>query len=362
VVKVFGNGAVDRAIVILLLTLVSGCASIGHKTINTDQYNYNLAINKGLNEQMLLNLVQMRYGDSPMFLRISNVVNSYSIEEQVSAVGSFSFGGDDNELSVTPFLKYTDRPTITYVPLTGTEFAESILTPISDSVILSFINMGWSAEWVLRLCLRSINGITNRVVNTDGSLQFDSRFVELAKLFRRLQLASALDTWSRQVEDNTSKFLSFSNSENEPSVEADIARVRELLGLDPEIEAYSIGLTRDEEHHSEIKVYGRSLHEILTTIASEINFPAGDVEKKVVPATPNFSEFGEDEPGPFINVHASPEKPSGAFIAIRYRSAWFWIDDSDYTSKKRFSILMGLFTVTESGTGDFAPILTIPAG
>jgi hypothetical protein len=108
-----------------MMAFGTGCGSIGHKTINTDQYNYNITINKGLNEQMLLNLVQMRYGDSPMFLRISNVVNSYSIEEQVAASGAFSLTGGDDTLSITPFLKYTDRPTITYIPLTGTEYAKN---------------------------------------------------------------------------------------------------------------------------------------------------------------------------------------------------------------------------------------------
>ena len=129
------NKMVNIALLGTMLLLITGCASIGHKTIHTDQYNYNLAINKSLNEQMLLNLVQMRYGDSPMFLRIASVVNSYSVEEQLSALGYFDFGPDPNYSTISPFIKYTDRPTITYMPLTGEKFAKSLLVPIPEEQV-----------------------------------------------------------------------------------------------------------------------------------------------------------------------------------------------------------------------------------
>lgn len=345
------------------MVLVTGCVSIGSKTIDVDQYNYNLAINRGLNEQMLLNLVQMRYGDSPMFLRISNVVNSYSVEEQVSAVGSFSLGDGSDTASISPFLKYTDRPTITYVPLTGAQFAKSLLVPIPDSAILSFIDMGWSAEWVFRMCIRSVNGIFNRIVHMDGSLEHDRKFMLLVKTFRRLQTANAIQSWSREVEEKTVQYMAFENSENDSSIENDIELVVKLLGLDPELSEYRIGFTPDGDRYAEIKIYGRSLYEILISLAMEIHVPDKDVERKVVPATPDFKDLGgEEEPGPLIEIQASSEEPEGAFISIRYRGSWFWIEDSDYASKRLFSVLMGLFMITESGTGDFAPVLTIPAG
>jgi hypothetical protein len=61
-------------------------------------------------------------------------------------------------------------------------------------------------------------------------------------------------------------------------------------------------------------------------------------------------------------VHSSIEKPSDAFVTIRYRGYWFWIDDRDLPSKGVFSFLMLLFTLTESSCGQVSPVLTVPAG
>jgi hypothetical protein len=47
---------------------------------------------------------------------------------------------------------------------------------------------------------------------------------------------------------------------------------------------------------------------------------------------------------------------------IRYRDYLFWIDDRDLPSKGVFSSLMFLFTLTESGSGQVSPVLTVPAG
>ncbi len=355
---------VMRSIVLCgcVATCASGCASIGPKTIHHDQYEYNLAINKALNEQMLLNLAQMRYGDSPMFLRVSNVVNSYSIEEQLSALGYFSSGLLGDYQSVSPGLKYTDRPTITYVPLLGEKFAKSLLLPIPDTVILSFVDFGWSADSILRLCVSYVNDMDNRNVRVAEAVRIDKRFTPLVQVFRRLQDAKAIRRRLENVDDGVIEFMSFENRTGAPAIDRDIALVKELLGLKPDASEYRVGHSPEGSRDTEIIIRGRSLYEILEAIAAEIDVPQDDVEKKRVLPTPDFATLGESEPGPLIRIHSSPEKPSNAPVAVRYRNSWFWVDDSDYRSKKLFSVLTALFMITESGTGDFVPVVTIPAG
>jgi hypothetical protein len=65
---------------------------------------------------------------------------------------------------------------------------------------------------------------------------------------------------------------------------------------------------------------------------------------------------------PLIRIHSSPENPRDAFAAVPYQQDWYWIDDKDLASKRLFSFIMFLFTLTETGDRQGAPIITVPVG
>ena len=51
-----------------------------------------------------------------------------------------------------------------------------------------------------------------------------------------------------------------------------------------------------------------------------------------------------------------------AFVSVRYRNSYFWIDDRNIVSKKIFSFLMFVFTLVETGEKGTAPVVTTPTG
>lgn len=112
-----------------LLFLITGCTSFGPSTIARDRFDYAGAISNSWKQQMLLNLVRLRYSDLPVFLEVSSVINQYNLEGEVNAGGLFSSPGSD-VFSVGGKGRYYDRPTISYVPLQGERFTRSILRPI----------------------------------------------------------------------------------------------------------------------------------------------------------------------------------------------------------------------------------------
>ncbi len=61
-------------------------------------------------------------------------------------------------------------------------------------------------------------------------------------------------------------------------------------------------------------------------------------------------------------IHSSRDKPDDACAAVSFRGYWFRIDDRDLMSKKIFSFIMMIFSLTETGGKKGAPIVTIPAG
>lgn len=62
-----------------------------------------------------------------------------------------------------------------------------------------------------------------------------------------------------------------------------------------------------------------------------------------------------------MGIRSSIEEPTDAFVKVRYRDHWFFIDDREFQSKRAFTFLMVLFTLSETGQKLQQPILTIRA-
>jgi hypothetical protein len=127
------------------ILLLSGCAGLGPRTIRSDRFDYINAISDSWKEQMLLNIVKIRYGDVPIFMDISSVISQYSIESQFDARlgwNQSSNPGIFRNEALDATTKYTDKPTITYSPISGEKFARSLMTPIQPAAVMSLIQAG----------------------------------------------------------------------------------------------------------------------------------------------------------------------------------------------------------------------------
>ena len=80
----FGN-ALKCSLMILIGLALPGCRSVGPQTIPRDQFDYAESMRDASKEQMLLNMVGLRYAEAPMFLKVTSVINQYSLEGAVSA-------------------------------------------------------------------------------------------------------------------------------------------------------------------------------------------------------------------------------------------------------------------------------------
>ena len=54
------------------------------------------------------------------------------------------------------------------------------------------------------------------------------------------------------------------------------------------------------------------------------------------------------------------EESEHAYLSIRNRDHWYWIDDRDMNSKRSFAFLMLLFSLAETGKKGPLPLITIP--
>ena len=144
-------------------TAISGCQGIGPRTVEADRIDYSTSITESWKQQTLLNIVKLRYADPPLFVDVGQIVAGYSLETAVTvgAADQNSPLGGGNSFSVGGSGRFTDRPTITYVPLTGNAFVTGLITPIPPVSLFSAIQAGWAADSIVRLGVSVINGISN---------------------------------------------------------------------------------------------------------------------------------------------------------------------------------------------------------
>ena len=147
------------------LLLLTGCAGIGPSTVSRDRFDYTGAVAESWKSQMLLNLVKLRYSDTPVFLDVGQIISAYSLQSTFTATGNvFSTSGTvpgvpNSSLGLGAQGQYTDRPTITYAPLMGERFARSLMTPIPPPALLSLVQAGYPIDLTLRLAVHTLNGI-----------------------------------------------------------------------------------------------------------------------------------------------------------------------------------------------------------
>ena len=221
------------AVFIAVALLLSGCASIGPDTVVRDRFDYTAALSDSWKEQMLLNLVKIRYGDTPIFLDVASVINSYEVSGSTSLGGTWKFHPFyDTEASLGASGFYANRPTITYSPMSGERFAKSLMTPVPASAVFNLVQSGYPADLVFRLLVQSVNGIKNRYGGASAVRSSDPRFYELAEKMKRIQTFGSLGLKSQSLNGKEVMMLEFGR-ETDEKTEADIAEVKKILGLTP---------------------------------------------------------------------------------------------------------------------------------
>ena len=358
---------VKRLMSVLLsvgLLVLSGCTTIGPHTVARDRFDYNRAIGDSWKEQMLINMVKLRYGDAPVFLDIASVISQYQVAAQVNASAQWQtpLTGNANTFGVGGNALYVERPTITYTPISGEKFARSFMKPLPPPGILSLVQAGYPIDLVLRVCVHTINGIRNRYGGPARARAADPEFYPLLERLRRIQDSGVIGLRVQKTDEMEGVVLSF-RGKVDPSVQEDILSVRKTLGLDPSASEIRVAYGSVAKDDKELALMTRSIFEIIVDLGSYIEVPSLHVEERRVNQTMPGEEVQGVSVPPLIRIHSSADKPPDAFIAIPYRNHWFWIDDHDLRSKLLFSFMMFIFSLTETGGGkEGAPIITVPTG
>lgn len=395
-------------------SLVSTGCQIGPGRLKVANSHYSDAVRVATAEQLLVNLVRLRYRDGAMFLAVTDITTQFEFNTALDVNGSVVTQGGADSVGIGGGISYSERPTISFSILGGETFQKRVLTPLGVASISLLAESGWRGDRVLQVTAEGMNGLKNAPIAsgpTPGTVPDYEGFLEAVRLMRTLRIQRLLDFEYETRREPISAPLPAASIDGEHTVMAiqagvefealegdrvqlfvekrrlvmrfaskadasdDVARLRDLLRLEPGLRRYDVVELEEsdfdpldpEKRLTELGIDTRSLAGVLYYLSNGVQVPPEDLESGAVTTTLDAGQEPFDWStllGGLFEVRTSDSlrRPSDAAFAVRHRGRWFYIADSDQTTKTTFLLLGNLFTLQAGDVEEVKPVLTLPVG
>ena len=142
---------------------------------------------------------------------------------------------------------------------------------------------------------------------------------------------------------------------------ADASRAAEILNIDPTGRRFEVVYGANATSRYEIAVLSRSVMEIMAEFGANKDLPLAEIHSGRASTTVyNHPDGGELQR--MVHIEVGEQQPPDAYLAVKHRGYWFWIEDTDLATKSVFSFLNILTQLSSSSSGSFGPVVTIGAG
>ena len=345
----------------------SGCQSVGPGVLNGTHPSYNHAMVSVIDQQMLNNLVRLRYRENPTFLDISSITENQKLGFDAGIDASELYTSSNEKgsfLGPKVMIGISQSPTISYRPLRGKEFIKQLMTPIPLNAVLGLSRSGWKIERVFNTCVEKINDIEN-APSASGPTPWNKpdyeTFYRATAILKKLEESGCVSI-GRDPDDGKKLMLSFREDD---VCRDDVRELKSILGIDSSKNEYYFSTNFLKRQGDAIAVQTRSLMGVLFYLSHAVEVPEEDIANGLVQVTVDRDGKVFDwsaASGTLLRIHCSDERPKDAYISTRYRGHWFYINDNDLHSKSTFMFISTLFNLQagEASSADVAPTLTIP--
>ncbi len=339
-----------------LVLLLAGCSlGVGPQRLHVDQLGYASAMGEGLKRQMLLNMVRLRYADVPAFVSITQMISGYTVQSTGQlGLNAYPNAAPGNFFSAAGSVQYTDRPTFTFTPVTGDQFAQSYLRPLAAAELLSLTQSGAPIDLLFRIGVHSVNGQTNEATRSGEAREASGGFRELMRTLAEIQQAGALGLRFERHPQGPKVFLLL--DDGKPGLRSRVLVARRLLGVGPAARELEVVYGGRRAGQNQVALLTRSMLQVLYEFGNQIEVSEADVER----GETRPSDQG-DPRDRLMRVRQGTRAPADAYAAVNYRDRWYWIESGDFRSKMSFTFAYILQVLAESGRGQAAPVVTIPA-
>ena len=324
--------------------------------------DYNEAINKTEDEQMLLAIVKGCYGETFSLLTVSGVAANVRFGAKAGAqvgIGPSS-NYDGNLVPFSAGLAYEENPTITYAPVHGEKYMRQLMSPIPLNMLVLLSQASKLQANYLTLLANRINDMRNPDFFEAPSAIPDPRFQRFVEVSKELDQAGVIQFVEDQRKEVQFDILITGYA---PAFSEKVRSYLALLGIPMPVEESKdiilpVYFGVKGGGMGGIAISTRSTFDLIEILRAAVEIPqehvgTGGVAIKYPP--PGLA-------GKNIHIHASESKPKRAVLAVKHRGYWFHIDDADMRTKLFYTVVRTLWSVSIAAAGDqrAAPILTIP--
>lgn len=334
---------------------------MGPRTISAGRAAYNEAINRTGDEQLLLAIIQHRYGETSSLMAVKHVAANVRFRAQAGT--DLGFGPSVTyEGNLVPFsggLVYEENPTILYTPVMGEKYLRSLVSPIPLGLALMTLRSMSFRSKAFILLVNRVNRLQNPDFLEEPNSNQNMRFKRFASLFSQLSLAGVLEVVSTTEADSKYAILLRGYG---PRHTQKVSELLSLCGL-PKLTDSSKDIIIPVRYSVKIgSITGidlttRSTYDLIEIMQASVQVPKEHMRAGLTIAFPPMGLAGKD-----IKIMASKEKPNNLSLAVPYRGYWFFIDQSDQSTKAAFIMLRAFWSISIAGSSKAgsAPVLTIP--
>ena len=403
---------------IAVAVLLPACSSFGPSALQQSRLQYNEVVKATTEEQLLLNIVRLRYTDTPSSLAVSSIAAQFELTKNFQLTPFFVASGAEVAKSYSAILPQlgiggADRPTFSLTPVDDQEFTRKLFTPLPLDGLIYLAKTTWPISTVFRLYLENLNWISNAQTASGPTPKAEPVFQDFLGGVRAMQalqdrgqlvfgvedrsesqggplpaasvtakdvIEAAKNGYEYRLDDKGATWTLFKKTPQpvlllDPEA-ADSAEMRELaraFKLKPGLvkfpitqEAFSpFPSTYPKEGVLGIDVETRSLLQALYYVGQGVDIPAEHAEGGLVTVTREASgrpfDWQRLLEGLFHVYSAKADtRPLNAHVAALYKGYWFYIDERDQDSKSTFSLLLELSRLEVIGKTGAGPLFTIP--
>jgi hypothetical protein len=210
---------------------------------------------------------------------------------------------------------------------------------------------------VFDLTVDTINGLQNRSVSGGRLRPAEPEFTRMVEVLRKAQVSGHVGIRVEREKDKPDSVVFFFQDKGiDPALAGELAEVRKSLGLDPTRSDFRVVFGATAANPNEIAILTRSVIRVLSELSTFVDVP---VEHQICGIAPPIGDQPTDTP-PF-RVLSGAKKPCDPFVAVCYERRWFWIEKSDYRSKRTLGYLLILLALADTGAKENLPVITIQA-